>query len=387
MLFRSDAAKLTVPPQFPDDPVTRSTLMAYYASIRVMDRAVGEDIARLEKLGLLEDTIVVYTSDNGWQMPRGLANCYDTGTRVPFAVRWGRRLAAGRVREEFVSLTDLAPTFAELAYQTSGTGLNFALKPAQSLLAETGIKARLGENLRINAALFQNDTRDEIVIESNSGGRATYKNAGRTRRQGVEFSAEARLLRGLDAYLAWTWVDARFRDDFTSVRNTPGVAVSINAGNRIPGIARGNLYGELRWRDSVSGFSATLEMQRKEQVMASDDNTESAEGYTLANLVLGFSQGATLAWSLALTAPQRLRGVVGIAGRVLPEVAPLAAPTEALRHLIAETAVSQIVIGTDYPFPWTSTEVDLVLNTPGLSDADRIAILGGTAAKLLGIKP
>ena len=49
--------------------------------------------------------------------------------------------------------------------------------------------------------------------------------------------------------------------------------------------------------------------------------------------LLGFSQGATLAWSLALTAPQRLRGVVGIAGRVLPEVARLAAPSEALRHL------------------------------------------------------
>jgi len=59
--------------------------------------------------------------------------------------------------------------------------------------------------------------------------------------------------------------------------------------------------------------------------------------------------------------------------------------TEALRHLIAETAVSQIMIGTDYPFPWTDTEVDLVLNTPGLSDDDRIAILGGTAARLLGI--
>ena len=60
---------------------------------------------------------------------------------------------------------------------------------------------------------------------------------------------------------------------------------------------------------------------------------------------------------------------------------------EALRHLIAESGVGQIMIGTDYPFPWTSTEVDLVLSTPGLSDADRIAILGGTASKLLGIKP
>ena len=59
---------------------------------------------------------------------------------------------------------------------------------------------------------------------------------------------------------------------------------------------------------------------------------------------------------------------------------------EALRHLAAEVGSSQIVIGTDYPFPWTDTEVDLVLNTPGLSDDDRIAILGGTAARLLGVK-
>ena len=58
---------------------------------------------------------------------------------------------------------------------------------------------------------------------------------------------------------------------------------------------------------------------------------------------------------------------------------------EALRHLIAETGPGQIMIGTDYPFPWTSTEVDLVLNTPDLSDEDRIAILGGTAARLMGL--
>jgi len=60
---------------------------------------------------------------------------------------------------------------------------------------------------------------------------------------------------------------------------------------------------------------------------------------------------------------------------------------EALRHLIAESGVGQIMVGTDYPFPWTATEVDLVLSTPGLSDEDRIAILGGTAQKLMGIKP
>ncbi|MBN9087050.1 MAG: amidohydrolase [Reyranella sp.] len=60
---------------------------------------------------------------------------------------------------------------------------------------------------------------------------------------------------------------------------------------------------------------------------------------------------------------------------------------EALRHLIAESGPDRIMIGTDYPFPWTATEVDLVLSTPGLSDDQRIAILGGTAQKLMGIKP
>jgi aminocarboxymuconate-semialdehyde decarboxylase len=58
---------------------------------------------------------------------------------------------------------------------------------------------------------------------------------------------------------------------------------------------------------------------------------------------------------------------------------------EALRHLVAECGASQIVMGTDYPFPWTKTAVDHILNTPGLSDAERAAMLGGTASRLLGI--
>ena len=60
---------------------------------------------------------------------------------------------------------------------------------------------------------------------------------------------------------------------------------------------------------------------------------------------------------------------------------------EALRHLVAETGADRIVMGTDYPYPWTQTSVDHILHTPGLSDADRVAILGDTAAKLLGIRP
>jgi len=59
---------------------------------------------------------------------------------------------------------------------------------------------------------------------------------------------------------------------------------------------------------------------------------------------------------------------------------------EGLRHLAAEVGASQLVIGTDFPYPWTKTAVDHVLGTPGLSDEQKIAILGGTAAALLGIR-
>ena len=59
---------------------------------------------------------------------------------------------------------------------------------------------------------------------------------------------------------------------------------------------------------------------------------------------------------------------------------------EALRHLIAEVGASQLMLGSDYPFPWEKKSVDYILNQPGLSDAKRAGMLGDTAAKLLGIK-
>jgi iron complex outermembrane receptor protein len=78
------------------------------------------------------------------------------------------------------------PTFAELAYRSGGTGLNFGLQPATSRAVEAGVKAYITPQHRVTLALFHVNTKNEIVVDQATGGRTTYKNAGRTRRRGVE---------------------------------------------------------------------------------------------------------------------------------------------------------------------------------------------------------
>lgn len=104
-----------VPAYLPDVPEGRRAILDYYASVVRLDALIGRVLSLLQTEGALDNTVVVCCSDNGWQMPRGLANVYDAGCRVPLVVRWPGRVKAGRRIDDFVSLTDLAPTFLELA--------------------------------------------------------------------------------------------------------------------------------------------------------------------------------------------------------------------------------------------------------------------------------
>jgi len=109
------------------------------------------------------------------------------------------------------------PTFAELAYRPGlVTGLNFALKPSNSLHREIGIKALTGERGHVNLALFRIDTKDEIVVNSAAGGRTDFKNAAGTRRKGMELAWQQQYAQGFESTLAWTLLDAQFRQSFTS---------------------------------------------------------------------------------------------------------------------------------------------------------------------------
>ena len=107
-------AQVKVPAHLPDTAVVRDDILNYYCEVQQFDFECGEILAALAAAGELDNTIVVMTSDNGWQVPRGLGNCYDLGVRTPLAIRYPRRFKAGEVREDFVSIGDLAPTFLEL---------------------------------------------------------------------------------------------------------------------------------------------------------------------------------------------------------------------------------------------------------------------------------
>ena len=179
------------------------------------------------------------------------------------------------------------PTFAELAYRPGGaTGINFALRPALSRHAEIGFKGRTNEGTRFNAALFRINTRDEIVTNASAGGRSDFRNASRTRREGVELSVESRLPFGFEAAAASTWLNARFTDAYSA--GTPPVAVP--GGNFLPGVARTVFYGELIWRHAASGFHAGVEYRASSKVFVNEANIDAAAGYGTANVRAGFQQ-------------------------------------------------------------------------------------------------
>ena len=110
-----DLESIAVPPYLPDDPAVRGDIADYYAEIEHFDGEVGEHLGLLSEFGATADTVVIVVCDNGWQMPRGLANLYDSGTRLPLVVSMPQRFPGGRVVEDFVSLTDFAPTILDLA--------------------------------------------------------------------------------------------------------------------------------------------------------------------------------------------------------------------------------------------------------------------------------
>jgi iron complex outermembrane recepter protein len=182
------------------------------------------------------------------------------------------------------------PTFLELAYRNSGSGLNFDLEASRSRHAELGVKTIVPHWMRLNAAAFDIVTSNEIVVDQNTGGRATFKNVGHTDRKGIELGAETLFGGAFEARAAYTYLKAVFREGFDTVIGTPpnNAPVFVPAGASLPGTARSQLYGELRYRKEP--FFAQLEALHRSRVAVNDPNSDFADPYTVLNLVGGLVQ-------------------------------------------------------------------------------------------------
>ncbi len=201
--------------------------------------------------------------------------------------RYRRALPVAAVRYQPDARTSLyasygrgfeTPTLNELSYRPGGLpGLNFGLAPALSDNAEAGLKTDLAGG-QLTAAVFRVSTRDEIVSAGSTGGRATFRNAGRTRRDGVELGWSAGFAGHGRAQLAYTWLDARYRDD---------AGGAIRAGHRIPGIARQSAYAALGWAPP-QGWQAGIEGRYLSRLYADDANDAAAPGYVVAALSAGY---------------------------------------------------------------------------------------------------
>ncbi|MBI1370818.1 MAG: sulfatase-like hydrolase/transferase [Planctomycetes bacterium] len=110
-----DVDKIPVPGFWPNVPQVRSDIADYYFAVQRFDSDVAHVIDLVEKMGELENTIIVVTGDHGLPFPRCKSNLYDMSVHVPLAIRWGAKVPGGRRVTDFVSFVDLAPTFLDAA--------------------------------------------------------------------------------------------------------------------------------------------------------------------------------------------------------------------------------------------------------------------------------
>src|SRR3989449_209945 len=175
------------------------------------------------------------------------------------------------------------PTLVELANRSGGVaGLNFALEASRSRHGELGVKTIVPGWVRLNAAAFKIVTENEIVVDQNTGGRASFKNVGHTDRNGFELGAETLFPGPFEARIAYTYLKATFREGFATVLNPP-TSVNVPAGSLLPGVPKNVLYGELRYR--AEPFYAQVEGLHKSRVAVNDPHSEFSDAYTTLNLM------------------------------------------------------------------------------------------------------
>lgn len=176
------------------------------------------------------------------------------------------------------------PTFTEMAYRPDGQGgFNFALNPSTSDNYEAGLKSNniLGN---FTLAVFQSKTRNDIVSAGAQDGRATYRNADKTLRDGVELSWNKKLWRDLTAQASYGYLNAKFDAD---VPATKGVS-ALEKGSKIPGVAQNQAFVSLGWQPT-QGVYGGVDVRYMDKIYVNDANSDAAPSYTVTSANIGYA--------------------------------------------------------------------------------------------------
>jgi arylsulfatase A-like enzyme len=119
-----EPAKLKLPPFIVDTKLTRKAMANYYQDITTMDKRVGEVGAMLKKYGFKDNTVFIYTTDQGSEWPHSKWTLYDSGIHVPFIAVWGGKIKPGSVCDAMISFVDITPTFIDIAGGEQPEGLD-----------------------------------------------------------------------------------------------------------------------------------------------------------------------------------------------------------------------------------------------------------------------
>jgi iron complex outermembrane receptor protein len=199
------------------------------------------------------------------------------------------------------------PTLAEMAYKFGPANallgqFNTTLNASSSQHYEVGTKWVPNATVRVDLALYQIDTVDEIVVASSASGKTVYANAPGTARIGWELAGSTQLTPHVRLSASASAIDAHYSQGF----KTNGV--QIGAGSKLPGIPQTSLFSELAWTSQAAaakaqGLRLGLELVQAGRIYANDSNSESADGHTVFNV------SASQRWELG-------RGTLNLYGRI-----------------------------------------------------------------------
>ena len=193
------------------------------------------------------------------------------GLTWAFAPRWSTYISLGSGFE--------TPTLTELAYRNNGSGLNTELSPSQYRQTEWGLKFNSAGRFSSQLAIFDIQSEDDIVIDQSNDGRTTYRNAGETERQGIEWQLNVQITEQLDSFVSYSYIDANYQG-------------GLYNGNQLPGVADSQWFTRLTWQPTQATQVQLLGQYRGE-TYADDSNTVKAPSYVKWDLAI------TQQWQIA----------------------------------------------------------------------------------------